>query len=82
MARAVDSADRKVNLVMSAISSLEERMEFLTNSKADLDVVAMKAELEHAVNRMRGAIDETIQVGCPPCCVGNHGQLHWRSVHG
>ena len=67
VARAVESADRKVNLVMSAISSLEERMEFLTNSKADLDVVAMKAELEHATSRMRSAIDEYIQVGCPSC---------------
>lgn len=62
VARAVDTADRKINLVMSAISSIEERMESLTNTKADLGVVALKSELDSSITDSRVFMDERLQV--------------------
>ena len=62
VARAVDTGDRKVNLVMRAISSLEERLEWITNNKADLGVVALKSELDSSSMDARAFTDERVQV--------------------
>jgi hypothetical protein len=62
VARAVDSADRKVNLVMSAIASIEERIESLTNEKADREKVALQVDMENMAVRLRNAIDQEVEV--------------------
>eukprot|EP00873_Tetraselmis_striata_P011734 jgi/Tetstr1/431998/TSEL_021474.t1 len=61
VARAVDSADRKVNLVMSAIASIEERMEMLNNDKADRNQVALQSEMEVMEITLRSAIEHESQ---------------------
>lgn len=66
VARAMDSADRKVNLVMSAIASIEERMEMLNNDKADRNQVALQSEMEVMEITLRSAIEHESQVPPPP----------------